>query len=197
MAFVAGFTSTLLGLSWRILLRNFPQYSQQHTRKPYPEIAYQALGNKTKNFVSVTVSVTQFGNSTVLLLLACKTIYSIVLELFGLNISYCYVILIVSAVLLPVTFLKSPQDFWVAVVVAMITTLMAIVFVMIGVGQDYSTCAPHRNMPDFKISNYLTSLGTIIFAYGGHAGFPTIHHDMKKPSEFTTSSIMSFCCKSL
>lgn len=43
MAAVTGFTSYILGLSWMILIRQFPEY-RAHTRQPYPEMGYRALG---------------------------------------------------------------------------------------------------------------------------------------------------------
>ncbi|KAF7635198.1 Aa_trans domain-containing protein [Meloidogyne graminicola] len=59
---------------------------------------------------------------------------------------------------------------------------------------DYSVCAPIsvKILPNNNFTNYFLALGTFLFSYGGHPGFPTIQHDMKNPKEFTKSSIIAF-----
>lgn len=66
----------------------------------------------------------------------------------------------------------------------MVTTSSAVVLISVGSILDYDTCHPYHETPDFNAINYFLALGTILFAYGGHAAFPTIQHDMKKPHEF-------------
>lgn len=76
---------------------------------------------------------------------------------------------------------------------AMITTTLALIMVMIGAALDYSTCSPERSSNITILpTNYFLALGTILFSYGGHAAFPTILHDMRKPYHFTRSSILAF-----
>jgi solute carrier family 32 (vesicular inhibitory amino acid transporter) len=75
---------------------------------------------------------------------------------------------------------------------AMFTTSCAVVLITIGSSSDYPSCAPYRTMPPFSFTNYFLAVGTFIFAYGGHAVFPTIQHDMRKPHEFTKSTILAF-----
>lgn len=78
-------------------------------------------------------------------------------------------------------------------VLAMITTTCAVILLMIGSILDYPTCAPVRGEnTKVVVSNYLLGLGTYLFSYGGHAAFPTILHDMKKPYHFTRSTILAF-----
>uniref|UniRef100_A0A915DV16 Amino acid transporter transmembrane domain-containing protein n=1 Tax=Ditylenchus dipsaci TaxID=166011 RepID=A0A915DV16_9BILA len=100
--------------------------------------------------------------------------------------------LFVSTALLPVTMLKSPQDFWWAVVTAMITTAISVMLILIGTWLDYEYCAPVAEYPAYQFDHLLLSLGIFMFSFGGHSVFPTIQHDMKHPQHFTKSSILAF-----
>lgn len=62
--------------------------------------------------VSVCIDITQFGIAVVYLILSAKNISDFIDAFFKIEVSFCYVILAVGICLLPVTFLKSPQDFW-------------------------------------------------------------------------------------
>lgn len=46
------------------------------------------------------------------MLLASNNIHDFLKSLFNVEINFCIVILIVALGLLPVTFLKSPEEFW-------------------------------------------------------------------------------------
>uniref|UniRef100_A0A0N4YAV5 Aa_trans domain-containing protein n=1 Tax=Nippostrongylus brasiliensis TaxID=27835 RepID=A0A0N4YAV5_NIPBR len=108
------------------------------------------------------------------------------------ELSYCYVVLIVAVCLLPVTFLKSPQDFWWAVVVAMATSAAGIVLIFVGTALDYGLCSKYTGVPPLRAKNFFLALGTLIFSCGGHAAFPTIQHDMRDPSEYHKSVFTGF-----
>ncbi|KAH7666459.1 Protein Y32F6A.4, partial [Aphelenchoides avenae] len=112
-AVVACYTSYVLGLCWVILLRRWPEY-RSHCRKPYAELGYRAVGPKMKFIVSVCLNITQFGIAVVYLLLSSKNIHDFVQWASGTDFNDCYVILCVALGLLPITFLKSPADFWYA-----------------------------------------------------------------------------------
>lgn len=66
--------------------------------------------------VTVCIDITQFGIAVVYVLLSAKNIHDFLGAFFETDFSFCYVVLIVGACLLPVTFLKSPQDFWYVVI---------------------------------------------------------------------------------
>ncbi|VDM57812.1 unnamed protein product [Angiostrongylus costaricensis] len=185
---VVTYTAYVLGLSWNILLNTWPKY-REHCRKPYPEIGYRAMGHL---LVSICIDITQFGIAVVYLLLSSKNIHDMIKAFSNTEFSYCIVILILALCLLPITFLKSPQDFWWAVVIAMITTSCAVVLIIIGSSLDYELCSSHTAMPPYNPRNFFLALGTLLFAYGGHSAFPTIQHDMKNPAEFTKSVILAF-----
>ncbi|KAI1697251.1 transmembrane amino acid transporter protein domain-containing protein [Ditylenchus destructor] len=193
MSLTVGYTAYALGQCWCILQRRWPQqYTQEHVRKPYPEIGGRALGPRMNLFVSGCVLITQFGTAVVYLLLSSKNIHDFLKAFFAADIGFCVIVLIVAFCLLPVTLLKSPQDFWGAVVVAMFTTSIAVTLIVVGASLDFGICSPERRVPDFQITNYFLALGTFMFTYGGHSVFPTIQHDMKKPHEFTKSTILAF-----
>ncbi|CAJ0959221.1 unnamed protein product, partial [Mesorhabditis belari] len=191
MTLVVTYTAYVLGLSWNILLDRWPEY-HSHCRKPYPEIGYRALGVNMRRIVSVCIDVTQFGVAVVYLLLSSKNIHDFLKAFVKSDLSFCIVILCLAVCLLPVTFLKSPNDFWWAVVIAMMTTSMAVMLILVGASIDYEKCHKEKAMPDFHITNYFLALGTFLFAYGGHSAFPTIQHDMRRPAEFTKSVILAF-----
>uniref|UniRef100_A0A0N4ZB95 Aa_trans domain-containing protein n=1 Tax=Parastrongyloides trichosuri TaxID=131310 RepID=A0A0N4ZB95_PARTI len=185
------YTAHLLGQNWIRMCKNWPEYNE-HCRKPYPEMALRSMGQRSRTFTSFVINAMLYGVSIVYLLLASKIINDIVFSLFGLNFGSCLMLLIVSSIMLPVTFLKSPQDFWWAIVVAMFTTLFAVILIFGGTIADYNTCTSVAYYPNFDIRNLFLSLGTFMFSFGGHAVFPTIQHDMKKPTLFTKASIAAF-----
>ncbi|KAI1723646.1 transmembrane amino acid transporter protein domain-containing protein [Ditylenchus destructor] len=193
MALIKAYTAYLLGRCWTILRDNWPdEYANLHCRKPYPEMAYRALGRRMRTFVSVCIDITQFGISVVFLLLSAKNISDFLKAFFDIHVSFCLLILVLAIFLLPLTFLKSPQDFWGAVVCAMFTTGAAVVLIVVGAALDYEVCAHESKPAELKFGNFFLAFGTLLFAYGGHACIPTIQHDMKKPYEFTKSSILAF-----
>uniref|UniRef100_A0A915MGG4 Amino acid transporter transmembrane domain-containing protein n=1 Tax=Meloidogyne javanica TaxID=6303 RepID=A0A915MGG4_MELJA len=91
-----------------------------------------------------------------------------------------------------------PRFKWAAVLSAGTTTI-AVILICFGTLMDSSVCAKISvgMPPNNKFSNYFLALGTFLFSYGGHPGFPTIQHDMKKPKEFTKASIIAFLILSM
>ncbi|VDO20419.1 unnamed protein product [Heligmosomoides polygyrus] len=164
MMFITMYTAHVLGECWNILLNTWPEY-RVHCRQPYPEIAYRAMGIRARNVIK---------------------------GFADMDLSYCFVILIVAAGLLPVTFLKSPQDFWGAVVVAMFTSAAGIVLILVGIALDYNLCSSHTEVPPLKPKTLFLAMGTILFSCGGHAAFPTIQHDMRNPGEYNKSVVAAF-----
>ncbi|CAD6196539.1 unnamed protein product [Caenorhabditis auriculariae] len=190
-AIICAYTGILLSENWVILQRIFPEY-RDHCRKPYPSMGLRAGGPRFGHFVSTILQVTSFGAAVVFLLLASKNFETMLHANFNTHISFCYMILIVGLLVFPMTLPKSPKDFWQAVVAAMITTLIAVVLIIIGSVDDFSTCYPHAHYPEMNWQRLFMSFGTIMFAYGGHGAFPTIQHDMRKPHQFTKSLIIAY-----
>ncbi|CAK5048344.1 unnamed protein product [Meloidogyne enterolobii] len=150
--------------------------------------------NNFENLASICIQLNQFGICVVFLLLSSKNIQHFLKAFFDVNFSFCLLILILALLLFPFTLLKSPEDFWWAAVLSAGTTTIAVILICFGTLMDSSVCAKISigMPPNNKFSNYFLALGTFLFSYGGHPGFPTIQHDMKKPKEFTKASIIAF-----
>lgn len=73
------------------------------------------------------------------------------------------------------------------------STLLAVFFICIGSINDFEGIK--LPMPKIEPSAILSSLGTVLFTFGGHSALPTVQHDMRNPSEFSKSSITAFISK--
>ena len=48
--------------------------------------------------------------------------------------------------------------------------------------------------PPITFQSFFVGVGSMWFSYGGHAGFPTIQQDMRRPGEFGRSVIIAYIC---
>ncbi|TKR73193.1 hypothetical protein L596_020532 [Steinernema carpocapsae] len=188
---IASYTATLLGENWVILQKKWPEY-RTHCRKPYPEMGYRSLGSVMRKIVSYCVNITQFSVAVVYLLLSAKIFRDSILATTGFYINFCFMILIVATLVLPVTMLKSPQDFWHVVVAAMFSTCIACILIIVGVSSDYNICMNQAEYPPVNVGGVLIGMGIFFFSYDGHAAFPTIQHDMKEPQKFGRSVFLAY-----
>ncbi|XP_072025937.1 uncharacterized protein [Amphiura filiformis] len=190
-AFISAYTGVVLGRCWVIIKDRFPEkYATDHVRYPYPAIGYEAAGIYTRYIITFCVNFTLFGVSTVFLLLAADNMQSLLNEA-NVNMSFCYWLPILAAILCPFTWFGTPKDFWPIAAGAFIATAIACVllFIQIFIDYDPSTKVEHKST-DF--TNFFLAFGTILFAFGGHAVFPTIQHDMKRPENFPRTVFLSY-----
>ncbi|CAJ0951070.1 unnamed protein product, partial [Mesorhabditis belari] len=185
------YTGMQLSDNWAILQQRWPEY-REHCRKPYPAMGNRSLGPGFGKFVSFCLDLTCFGTACVFLLLAAKNIESFLIAWGGVEIGFCQILIYVSICVLPVTMLKSPKDFWWAVMLAMVTTTIAVSLIIYGSIEDYPTCSRHISYPEFSMEKTFMSFGTVVFAYGGHGAFPTIQHDMREPYKFGKACTLAF-----
>ncbi|KAK6037963.1 transmembrane amino acid transporter protein [Cooperia oncophora] len=189
-AIFTGYTGVQLGDNWTLMQKRWPEY-KSHCRRPYPEMAYRAMGTKAKRIVAFCLCVTQFGICTVLMLLAANN-FSNLLAAVGFAVNFCYVILLIGAVLWPFVMLKSPMDFWQGAVGAAASSTVAAILIVAGSIHDAPVCQQVVSYPEFSFHNLFLAYGTIAFAYGGHGAFPTIQHDMTKPFRFNRAVWASY-----
>lgn len=77
----------------------------------------------------------------------------------------------------------------------MLCTILAVILIAMGIGEDASTCHPEVNYPIFYLPDAILGFGTFLFAFSGHHCFPTIQADMKNARDFSKSVIVGFTCK--
>uniref|UniRef100_A0A914I1T3 Amino acid transporter transmembrane domain-containing protein n=1 Tax=Globodera rostochiensis TaxID=31243 RepID=A0A914I1T3_GLORO len=190
-------SAILLGRCWQIVLHRFPEYRQKHCRRPYAEIGFCALGQWMRTLVSIGVNATQFGVATVFLLLCAVNVRNLLHVLFRLDTSECLILLVLALLLLPLTLLKSPNEFWPILFGGLFCTVATFVIIFIGTLVDLfkptkSSISNVSSAESSDFNNYLNAVGTMLFAFGGHPAMPTIQHDMQNPADFHKSAILGF-----
>nr|CDJ93825.1 Amino acid transporter domain containing protein [Haemonchus contortus] len=190
IAAIFEYTGYQLGKVWCKMMQRYPHLGV--CRKPFPEMAKRTMGPGMQRFTSVMGNVTLFGIAVVYLLLSANIIHYFIGRFTSVPASMCMVIVILAVVILPFTFLRSPGEFWGVVVIAMATTVIAVLSILIGIGIDSVACFPEVAYPEQTSGSIILSLGIFLFAFSGHYVFPTIQHDMKNPHEFTKSVAVGF-----
>ncbi|GMT13219.1 hypothetical protein PFISCL1PPCAC_4516, partial [Pristionchus fissidentatus] len=193
IALIFLYTGWQLGVVWNIMQERWPEY-HDHCRKPFPEIAKRSMGPRAKKFTSLLINCTLFGICVVYLLLSANIAHYFVDNMLpdAIKISYCWTIVVLAVLLLPFTYLKSPADFWPVIVIAMLTTTLAVVTIVTGVLRDAPMCNPVAHFPQPPTKEIIVSIGTFMFAFSGHYVFPTIQHDMREPKKFSWSISLGF-----
>lgn len=186
---MVGYSGTRLAQCWVMLEERWPEY-RVPCRRPYPAIAYRALGNFGQYVTEVALNITLFGAATVFLLVTTQMIHQLLLP-FEMKITPCEWILIAGSLLIFPTWLGSPKDMWPVSILAVLCTFVACLVVMAEVILERETHPPPEySGPSF--STFFLGFGSILFALGGASLFPTVQNDMKNRSEFGSSVIITF-----
>ncbi|CAD6188105.1 unnamed protein product [Caenorhabditis auriculariae] len=185
------YTGLQLSFNWKMMQERWSEYREE-CRRPYGEMAFRAVGPKMRTAVTVAMCATQFGFATVLVLLASKNVSILLHFFFSIDISMCYVILLVALLIWPATMLKSPMHFWQVALFSAGSSTFFVILLLIGMSHDAPVCAKEVAYNDFDLIKFFMAYGTIIFAFGGHSAFPTIQHDMLKPAHFSKSILLAY-----
>ncbi|VDN89136.1 unnamed protein product [Brugia pahangi] len=173
-------TGWLLADTWEIMRKRWPEY-RKHCRKPFSEMALRSM---------MTVYSTLFGATVVYILLSSKIIQKF-MNNFDLSFNFCLLLIIVSISILPITFLKSPADFWWAILIAVLCTIITITMIFVGISLDFHDCYHEAHYSGTSIDAIL-GLGIFLFAFNGHQVFPTVQNDMRNPADFKKSVLVGF-----
>lgn len=184
----AGFAGICLGRCWLILEERWPEY-RMRMRYPYPAIAYRATCTCMRYVVSFCVDFTLLGVGTVFLLLCAQLVQQLVCNFYDL--SFCFWILIIAAILCPLMWLGTPSDFWPAAVGALASTAIACILLIVNISLEKSEQPPAKYKPS-NLQSFFLGFGTIAFAFGGASTFPTFQNDMKKKELFPKCVIVAF-----
>ncbi|XP_045138356.1 amino acid transporter AVT1B-like [Portunus trituberculatus] len=178
-----------LGTCWVILEERWPEY-QRACRKPYPAMALRTLGKAGWYIVNVVQCVTLFGVSIVTILLSAEIVESVLNPLLP-NVTVCTWLVVCGAVLVPLSWLGTPKEFWHVSVLALVAAVAAVVVVVIKIlleplGEGTLHSAP-------TTQSFFLGFGAIMFSFGGAVVFPTIQNDMSDRTKFPHAIVVSFC----
>uniref|UniRef100_A0A7I4YRL9 Aa_trans domain-containing protein n=1 Tax=Haemonchus contortus TaxID=6289 RepID=A0A7I4YRL9_HAECO len=151
------------------------------------QLSYNWTMLQKRSFIAVMICLTQFGFATVLILLAAKNTAILLHFFFSIKINFCWLIVIVGLIVWPATMLRSPMHFWQVAVFSALSSSIAVCLLVIGFVHDAPVCGQDTSYRAFDLRNFFMAYGTMVFAFGGHAVFPTIQNDMRKPHLFTRS----------
>eukprot|EP00094_Tigriopus_californicus_P008633 TCALIF_08321-PA protein Name:"Similar to AVT1 Vacuolar amino acid transporter 1 (Saccharomyces cerevisiae (strain ATCC 204508 / S288c))" AED:0.26 eAED:0.26 QI:61/1/0.6/1/0.75/0.8/5/0/401 len=202
-----------LGTCWEMIAEHYEDFrTHELVRDPYPLIAErtgrvfgQGWGLALRWVTTACIVLTLWGGACVFIILISNFLANLVpLTAMG----SCQWLLVVGGVMIPVTWLGSPKDFWPIAIGALVTTSSACILIIAQIVMDsadqdsLSNCTvisratslafisgPEFDPPTFK--GFMQAFGTIMFAFGGASTFPTIQADMRNKSHFKWAALIA------
>jgi len=186
-AAMVAYSASKLALTWNLLEQRWPEQYAQVARQPYMDMAFRAYGIVGRRIAFFCVMVTQFGGPTVFIILIAQLCNTLVPSL-----STCQWVLIVGALLTPCTWAGSPKDFWVGPVLAVVSTFVCVIVVVVEVIIESEGYISNVYFSNPTIGSFSLGFGAILFAFGGSSVFPTIQTDMTDRTQFWKSVVLGF-----
>eukprot|EP00088_Acartia_fossae_P052523 TRINITY_DN5935_c0_g1_i1.p1 TRINITY_DN5935_c0_g1~~TRINITY_DN5935_c0_g1_i1.p1 ORF type:complete len:461 (-),score=123.08 TRINITY_DN5935_c0_g1_i1:31-1413(-) len=183
------FTGTRLGLCWVMLEDRYDEFKGE-VRDPYPAIGKKAFGRAGEIISLICICFTLYGGGCVFIVLISQLLQGVLMELFDLDWSICFWMLITACTLAPLTWFGTPKDFWPIAVGALVTTVVACIIIMVNVAQEGAEFEKVV-YPAPTVNGFFSAFGTIMFAFAGASTFPTIQADMKDRSQFKYAAIFA------
>ncbi|CAC5410250.1 SLC32A [Mytilus coruscus] len=147
--------------------------------------------NMRPYLVTITLNIFNFGSSVVFLVLAAGNIETLLTDVIK-DISFCYWLMILTCIVVPIVCLGTPKDFWPIGVGAAISTGIACTLIIIQIFQDNSHSKNTTVHSNIKLQKFSSAFGTMVFAVSGHSVFPTIITDMKKKEDFKLAALLGY-----
>ncbi|PAV77251.1 hypothetical protein WR25_17912 [Diploscapter pachys] len=162
----SAYTGIQLSENWCMMQRRWPEvYQKEICRRPYPEMAYRAFGEKGRFLESINLSITQFMIATVLIQLCARNLTTLINVFFKTHIEFCVFIVVVVVIVWPFIMLKSPNDFWPAACLAAASSILAACLMVVGSSIDMQECRKEIAYPEVTFKNFFLAYGTIVFAF--------------------------------
>ncbi|XP_068744758.1 uncharacterized protein [Montipora capricornis] len=189
--FASGYCGMVLGRSWTLLRERHEEY-RGHVRYPYPAIGEKAYGRWASIAVTVCIQITLLGVCVVFLILAAGNMSNLVKLHVSDHTELRIWLLICFAVLLPLSWLGTPKEFWGIAIGASVATAVACLMICICIVLDIPADLNSVEQPTVRFESFFSAFGTILFSFGGASTFPTIQTDMKKASRFPLSVVFAY-----
>ncbi|XP_057303069.1 uncharacterized protein LOC130639572 [Hydractinia symbiolongicarpus] len=183
----------LLGKSWKKIREQ--KESSDPIRDPYPYIGEIASGKKLRNGITFCLNTQLFLTCAIYLLLASEIVGSFIAFHAGQLHSEANLrlwLVVITLVILPLTWLGTPKDFWFIALAAAGSTTIALVLIWV----KYGIIAPDDlgdvKKADITFGTLASAFGTFVFGFTGASLFPTIQSDMKSPNEFAKAAYLGY-----
>ena len=188
------YSGTRLGLCWIMLEERYEEFRGQ-VRDPYPAIGEKAAGKLGRIVSVVCITLTLYGGGCVFIVLISQLLGSL-LEAAGLHLSLCVWMVIVAVILIPLTWMGTPKDFWGIAVFALVSTMLACLLIVINcVMTGLHIPSEDKNFPPPSVTGSFEAFSSIMFAYAGASTFPTIQADMRDRGKFIYAAILAITSK--
>lgn len=152
----------------------------------YSDVGYMCFGATGRNIVICTQMAQCLGVSILYLILAGSNLNSIFSQNEDNRFLYTS---LVAFILLPTIFFRSIKEIAIISVLGVITSIL-VSFIIVKESLFHPMEHPRYTSP--TMTSMSSAAGTMIFAYGAHALFPSIQHDMANKKVFNRCLYQSF-----
>lgn len=125
------------------------------------------------------------------MLLVCSQLVSDLIDRSH-TLSYGVWIVLIAVVICPLMWLGTPVEFWGAAALALGTSTIAVILLLIDMVKDLKALETSPQVSAPTATSISLAFGTFMFAYGGTAPFPTYQNDMKEKDKWPQAVIMGF-----
>ncbi|CAD7083932.1 unnamed protein product [Hermetia illucens] len=184
-AIVQIYTATLLGRCWIIAERLDPSIVKK-SRYPYAAIAEMTYGKYMSILVTILLDLTIFGAGIPNLLVASENLQLLSQQVSDgkVNISFCYLLIVIGFCLCPLMWLGSPKNIKNVAIISVFTVSITAILLWYCIG----VVPMHRNRRRNEIiktefpttREILTAYGIMAFQFDIHPMLLTIQVDMQR-----------------